>query len=167
MGNLESAMTDVHAAVAELIAASDRCQANWTAPAAPGKWSPSQIVEHVARALDESADVTAGKPTKFPKFPAIVRPLVRVVFFNRTVKKGTMPKAKTNPAMNPENGPATPTEGRARLNAAIARFDAASRALASQGKPLVHPIFGQVDIADHIRFQAIHARHHCKQMPGQ
>ena len=38
------------------------------APRAPGKWSPSQIIEHVARSLEESANMAAGRPSKFPSF---------------------------------------------------------------------------------------------------
>jgi hypothetical protein len=166
MSDLDSAMKEVHAAVGELIAAADRCSPIWTTPRAPGAWSPSQIVEHVARALDESAAISMGESTKFPTFPVFVRPLVRMVFFNRTLKSGAFPKAKTNPAMNPAQGPATPDEGRARLNIAAAKFDAASRALVAQGKPVSHPIFGQIDVGDHARFQALHTRHHCRQMPG-
>src|SRR5262245_7289575 len=118
MSNLDSAMGDVHTAVAELSAAGEHCGGSWTTPRAQGKWSPSQIVEHVARAFDESADVALGKPTKFPTFPFFVQPLVRGVFFNRILKTGKMPKAKTNAAMNPDHGQATAAEGRVRLNEA-------------------------------------------------
>jgi hypothetical protein len=166
MHNLDTAMADVRASVAELMAASERSAGpNWTKPSGPGKWSPAQIVEHVARAFETSADVAAGKPSMFPTMPRIVRPLARVAFFNRTLKSGKFPKAKTNPAMNPERGSATVDEARVRLNDAVAKFDAASRALVAQGRSMSHPIFGNVGVAEYAHFQAIHTRHHVKQMP--
>ena len=72
-------MTDINAALAasrlaveQLIATGERCGRVWTAPRAPGKWSPSQIVEHVARSLEESANMATGRPSKFPTHTATV-----------------------------------------------------------------------------------------------
>src|SRR4026209_2461289 len=73
------------AAVAELSAAAERAGAVWTKPRAPGKWSPSQVVEHVARIMEESANVAAGRPSKFPTIPFFLRPIVRVIVFKRTL----------------------------------------------------------------------------------
>ncbi len=67
--------------------------------------------------------------------------------------------------MNPERGSATVDQARVRLNDAVAKFDAASRALVAQGRSMSHPIFGNVGVADYAQFQALHTRHHCKQMP--
>lgn len=165
-------MADVNAplagnrdAVSELVGAAERCGAVWAAPRAPGKWSPSQIVEHVARSLDESANVVAGNPSTFPSLPFFLRPVVRGFLFNRVLKSGTFPKAKTNKAMNPERGPATPAEGRARLEAALARFDRACRACAETGGSVTSTTFGTVTVADYARFIELHTRHHCRQMP--
>ena len=52
-------------AMEQLIPAGERAGTTWTSPRAPGKWSPSQIVEHVARSLEESANMAAGRPSKF------------------------------------------------------------------------------------------------------
>jgi hypothetical protein len=68
---------------------------------APGKWSPSQIVEHVARMFEEAANVAAGRPSKFPTLPAILHPVVRI-FFRRSLKKAAFPKAKANKALDPQ-----------------------------------------------------------------
>jgi hypothetical protein len=121
-GEPESAMSDINRALAaskqaieQLIATGERCGLAWAAPRAPGKWSPSQIAEHVARSLEESANMAAGRPSKFPRLPGVVHPLVRGLLFKRVLRKGAFPKAKTNKAMNPVSGPATAAEGRARL----------------------------------------------------
>jgi hypothetical protein len=134
-------MTDINTALAaskdavdQLIVLGQKTGPAWTAPRAPGKWSPSQIVEHVARALEESANVASGRPSKFPKLPAILHPVVRGLLFRRVLKKAAFPKAKTNKAMDPASGPPTPEKGRARLESAHRTFDEACRQLASRGE---------------------------------
>ena len=73
MADLNSALAESRAALEQLIAAAERSGASWTTPRAPGKWSPSQITEHVARALEESGKNIKGEPNMFPSLPALVR----------------------------------------------------------------------------------------------
>jgi hypothetical protein len=164
MADVNTALAASKEAIEQLIVRGERCGPAWAAPRAPGKWSPSQIVEHVARSLEESANMAAGRPSKFPTLPAIVHPIVRGLLFKRVLRKGTFPKAKTNKAMNPVNGPATAAEGRARIETAHDTFDAACRQLASRGERMRTTIFGVVPVADYIRFMELHTRHHGKQM---
>src|SRR5205809_7457600 len=110
MADINTALDASKDAMEQLIIAGERTKSAWTSPRAPGKWSPSQIVEHVARALEESANVAAGRPSKFPKLPPVLHPVVRGLLFRRVLKKAAFPKAKTNKAMNPATGPATPSE---------------------------------------------------------
>jgi hypothetical protein len=153
-------------AVANLIAAAERSGGAWTVPRAPGKWSPSQIVEHVARSLDESANVVSGAPSTFPKLPFLLRPVARRFLFNRVLRNGAFPKAKTNKAMDPASGPATPAEARLRLEGALARFARECRARADVGGIVASTTFGTVSVSDYARFIELHTRHHCKQMPA-
>ena len=164
MVDIDAALTASREAVDQLIVAGERTGPAWTAPRAPGKWSPSQIAEHVARSLEESANMAAGRPSKFPRLPAIVHPVVRGLLFKRVLKKAGFPKAKTNKAMNPASGPATPAEGRVRLDAAHKTFDEACRAVASRGERMRTTIFGAVPVEDYVRFMELHTRHHGKQM---
>jgi hypothetical protein len=98
--------------------------------------------------------------------PAFLRPLARLVF-NRVLKKDAFPKGfKAHKAMNPTSGPATAAEARARLEEAYARFDQECRKRAASGRHLVSTGFGTVSVEDLVRFNAIHTRHHCKQMSG-
>jgi hypothetical protein len=166
MADVNSALRANHDAIAELIAAADRCEAVWTASPAPGKWSPSQIVEHVALSLMESANRVSGMPSRLPTLPSFLHPLVRAFLFKRVLKKGTFPKSRTNKAMNPASGPATPAEARIRLESALAQFDRACRACASAGGTVASPAFGTVSVEDYARFIEVHTRHHHKQMPG-
>lgn len=163
--DLEAALADHRDAVAALIAASEQCGDRWLVPSAPGKWSPSQIVEHISRALEESGHVAAGTPSKFPTLPAFVRPLVRRLFFNRVIGKRRLPKARTSRALNPAAGAETVALGRARLESTAAAFEQACRARAASSPTIDSSIFGRVSVADYALFQACHTRHHLKQLP--
>jgi hypothetical protein len=164
MADLNSALAASKEAIERLIASGEQTGPAWAVARAPGKWSPSQIVEHVARSLEESANMAAGRPSKFPRLPAVVHPVVRGLLFKRVLRKAAFPKAKTNKAMDPAAGPATPSEGRARLERAHASFDQACRQLVSHGERMRTTIFGTVAVEDYIRFMELHTRHHGKQI---
>ena len=164
MADIDAALEASREAIQQMILTGERCGPAWTAPRAPGKWSPSQIVEHVARSLEESANMAAGRLSKFPRLPAVVHPIVRGLLFKRVLRKGAFPKAKTNKAMNPASGPANSAEGRARLETAHKRFEAACRQIASHGGRMRTTIFGAVAVEDYVRFMELHTRHHGKQM---
>ena len=164
MVDLNSALVESRAALAKLIAAAAaKSGAAWTTPRAAGKWSPSQIVEHVARTLEESGKNIKGEPSAYPNLPVFVRPVIRGLFFNRVLKKNAFIKSRTNKALNPIAGPASPADGRARLQQAHAMFE---RACKDTGPRFNHGIFGDISTADYARFQALHTLHHTKQIPG-
>ena len=95
MPDINAVLTENRSAVDDLMVAADKSESVWTTPRAAGKWSPSQVVEHVAMVLEESGNVVAGAPSKFPTLPRFVRPLVRGIFFNRILKKEAFPKARS------------------------------------------------------------------------
>ena len=166
MADVNEVLAANRTAVNDLLAAAERTGDAWTRPRAPGKWSPAQVVEHVARALEESANVVAGTPSKFPTFPTVLRPIVRSLFFNRVLRKGAFPKAKTIKAMDPGSGSATPADARLRLEAALARFDEKCRGRAVSGQSVTSTLFGTVSVEAYARFQELHTRHHRAQVPG-
>ena len=53
MADISTALDASKDAMEQLIIAGERTKTAWTSPRAPGKWSPSQIVEHVARSLED------------------------------------------------------------------------------------------------------------------
>ncbi len=165
MAGIDAVLAANRAALDELIAAAESTGGAWATPRAPGKWSPSQVVEHVARALDESANVVADAPSRFPTLPGLLRPVVRGLFFNRILKSGRFPKAKTNRPFDPDRGPESPADARPRLEAALRRFEEACRARVAAGQPVHSTIFGKVSVEDYARFQELHTRHHCRQIP--
>jgi hypothetical protein len=165
MSELDEAIREVRAAVSEMVATAERAAATFTTPRAPGKWSPSQVTEHVARALEESANQVRDLPSKLPTLPALARPLIRVLFFNRVVRGAPFRNARTNPPMDPERGPGTPAEARARLEGALEGFEHACRERTAATR-VRSATFGPVTVPDLVRFQAAHTRHHTKQIPG-
>ena len=169
MEDIDTALAASRDAVDQLIRAGEQSGSAWTAPRAPGKWSPSQIVEHVARGLEEFANFAAGRPT-IPNPPAVVRAVVRPIagfIFRRVLRKATFPKGfKAHKALNPASGPATPAEGRIRLETAHKKFDEACRRIAADGRPMT-TLFGSNPVQDYVRYTEIHTRHHCKQMAAR
>ena len=163
MKTMADALTDVRAAVDAMASDLDRVADTWTTPRAPGKWSPSQVTEHVARALDESVHLCRGEPDRFPSLPAPVRFLARTLFFNRVVRSGRIPKARTNPPMNPGSGPASPAEGKARLATALSAFEEQARSLPANAR-VRSTAFGDISAMDWVIFQAAHTRHHHPQI---
>ena len=70
MADIDTALEASKDAMEQLILAGERTGTTWSSPRAPGKWSPSQIVEHVAPSLEESANMAAAVPPSFPSFSA-------------------------------------------------------------------------------------------------
>ncbi|HEX9085610.1 MAG TPA: DinB family protein [Gemmatimonadaceae bacterium] len=166
MLDLNTSLAGTRAAVSDLLAAADGAAASWTAPRAPGKWSPSQVVEHVARLMDESTKVVTGAPSEFPKIPIFFRPILRLLVFRRTLRRHAFPNMKAIPAFDPASGSATPAKARVRLEGVLRRFDQACRARAASGQDVKSTIFGPVSVAEFVKFQELHVRHHRLQMPG-
>jgi hypothetical protein len=167
---LEAAVTSVDSALAasweaaeRLIADAEATGSAWLTPPAPGKWSPSQIVEHVARSFDGSAQMAAGLPSAFPRLPGVIHPLLRIIF-RRIVKTARFPNGRTTKAMNPLAGPSTPADGQARLATAHGRLEAACRDLAARNALMQTTMFGAVPVEDFIRFLELHTRHHGRQI---
>jgi hypothetical protein len=160
---IDSVLAASREAAERLITDAEATASAWATPPARGKWSPSQIVEHVARSFDGSVQMAAGLPSAFPRVPAPIRPIVRVMF-RRIVKTAWFPRGRTTKAMNPLTGPPTPADGRARLAAAHDRFEAACRDLAARGAPMRTTMFGAVPVEDFVRFLELHTRHHDRQI---
>ena len=160
---IDGALALNRAAVDEMILAAERAESNWTTPRASGKWSPSQVTEHVARSLDEGANVVAGRPSHFPTLPFFIRPVARL-FFKRILKKQSFPRTKTPAPFDPDQGPESPAAARERLAAALAGFEQECRARAASGPDMSSGVFGTVLLEDYARFQALHTEHHRKQI---
>jgi hypothetical protein len=168
MPDLDALLAANRSAVDELSAVAERAQPHWHTPRAPGKWSPAQITEHVARSLEEGANVVAGRPSKLPTLPSFMRPIAGWML-RRTVRTGKFPKTKTTRGLNPEDTsptiPTSPAEARARLHSALATFERECRARVASRLPVESPAFGTVAVEDYARFTELHTRHHMRQIP--
>jgi len=169
MPDLAEVLEQNRRAVEDLLAASERVGGVWTTPRAPGKWSPAQVVEHVACALEQSAHVIAGRPAGFPRIPRLFRPLLRVFFFDKILRNEAFPGGlKTNRPLDPAAGPATPGGARGRVEGALRQLEQAAGARGPAAGRIDSTVFGRVTLEDYVRFQAIHTRHHSRQLvpPG-
>lgn len=165
MADITAEIAESRAALDELIATADAAEPNWTTPRAPGKWSPAQVTEHVARTFDQAADMIEGRPHGFPKMPSLLRPIFRAIVLNRVLRSGTFPKARTFKAFDPPEGPESPAAARERLETSLDRFLAVCQARAREDGSCVSSVFGRVPVGDYLRFTTLHTRHHQKQIP--
>src|SRR4030095_4073820 len=144
MTELNQALIRLHGVVAEFVAAAAVAAPRWTVPRAPGRGSPSEVVEHVARIMEESANVASGDPSKFPTVSRLLRPVARLMFFQRVLRRNSFLKLKTAGPFDPATGSPTPGQGRGRVEQALARFDKACRGRGGGGAEEAGTIFGRV-----------------------
>jgi hypothetical protein len=165
MTELETAMADNRAAVAEFMASVSALDpARWTRPRAEGAWTPAQIAEHIVLAYEYSADVVKGTATG--GVPRLFRPLLRRLVVHSTLKAGRFTRKGRAPAVfRPSATPLPKSELLDRLDRALGAFERAIRSGHPEGRHTVnHPAFGVVPTMDYVRLQAIHARHHRAQL---
>ena len=166
MSNVTPTIVDNREAVdAFITAARAVAPSAWTAPRAPGKWSPGQVTEHVAITYEISRAILNGKFSG-RSAPRPLRPLIRVLFLKPALKTGRFKKGAKAPApFQPTASPAGISDLAARLRGAAAAFEADVETAAQQGRTtLDHPFFGRIALADYARLQAIHTRHHSQQL---
>ena len=69
MADVNDVLAANRAAVLDLVTAAERSAATWTTPRAPGKWSPSQVVEHFEQMfgvkLEPVDDADEEEPMRF------------------------------------------------------------------------------------------------------
>ncbi len=150
-----------HLAVEEFLATARGVPAGaWAVPRAPGKWSPGQVAEHVARAYEVNGALFRGEaPGGLPKF---LRPLVRRFLLGMVLRKGDFPRGSRSPAiMKPDPTPAAQPVVIAQIEAAAREFEAEA---GKRSGSIEHPFFGQVPVTDMVRLQEIHTRHHRRQL---
>lgn len=135
----------------------------WSTPRAPGKWSPAQVVEHIALAYETNTQLLRGPvPGGAPRW---LRPVIRKFGLALVLRKGDFPRRSRAPkVMEPKASPAAapPSALLPRLESAAAVFESA--AAAHPIDTLEHPFFGKVPLADIVRLSEIHTRHHTAQL---
>jgi hypothetical protein len=168
MSKLNAAIAENHQAVDEFTATARGIDATrWTLPRAEGKWSPAQVVEHIALTYEYSRAVL-NHAAPGPSAPRFLRPLVRAFFVKPVLKNGRFkPNGKAPAMFQPSSAPGEAAELLPRLERAVRVFEEELRAADASGRStLDHPFFGTMPVTDYLRLQAIHARHHRAQLPG-
>jgi len=164
MNTANDLLTTIHAhqqEVAKFLSAARSVSAQWAQPRAPGKWSPGQVVEHLALAYETNRGILHGRaPMTAPRW---IRPLIRTFGLKPVLRRGRfIPGSKSPKIFRPGPVPAPPGELLQRLEAAAASFEADVAALKSE--TLDHPFFGRLGFSDFVRLQEIHTRHHRGQL---
>ncbi len=142
-----------------------RPEASWQ-QAPPGKWTPAQIVEHLALALEMSATTFAARRAKEPmaRRGTTLREKVGKVF---TFGLGWFPPGRKAPE---RTTPASRVDGHAaeaHFRAALAAWEALERDLLPARRHdlfVKHPRLGDLTFEEWGRFHIVHARHHARQI---
>jgi hypothetical protein len=142
-----------------------RSEADWQR-APPGKWTPAQIVEHLALGLESSAAAFAGRRAKAPmaRRPTTLSAKLGKFF---VFGLGRFPPGRRAP----EGATPAPRVARAAAEARFRRgldlWEQVERELLP-ARPydlfVKHPRLGDLTIEEWMRFHVIHARHHARQI---
>jgi hypothetical protein len=142
-----------------------RPEASWQ-QAPPGKWTPAQIVEHLALALELSATTFAARRAKEPmtRRGTTLREKIGKVF---TFGLGRFPPGLKAPD---RTTPPPQVDGRAaeaHFRSALAAWEAVERELLPGRRHdlfVKHPRLGDLTLEEWGRFHLVHARHHARQI---
>lgn len=166
MSNLKTVIANNRQAVTDfLTTAGAFAPSEWGRPRAPGKWSPGQVTEHLVLTYELGRGILHGT-FPGPTAPRVVRPLIRVLFLKRVLRRGQFGRpAKTLEPLEPAASPASPEVLAGRLQAAATAFEEDMETAARSGHAtLDHPFFGKVHLDDYVRLQVIHTHHHHAQL---
>lgn len=156
-------MTDLAALVLGPLAL--RPEASWQqAPA--GKWTPAQIVEHLALAMATSATTFAGRRGKEPmaRRGTTLREKIGKIF---TFGLGRFPPGLRAPERTTPPPRVAGAAAEAHFRAALATWQAVERDLLPARRSdlfVKHPRLGDLTIEEWARFHMVHARHHARQI---
>jgi hypothetical protein len=132
----------------------------------PGKWSASQVLEHLYLTYTGTIKgfekvLTSGKPLA-TRASLAHRALTFVV-----VGLGHMPAGRKTPAVAQPRG-VPPEKVRNELGATLAAMDAilaeCETRFGRRAKLLDHPILGPLSVTQWRKLHLVHGRHHCKQL---
>lgn len=131
-----------------------------------GKWTPAQIVEHLALGLNLSAQTLLSRRNHAPMSRRRRTPAEHVARFFIMGLRWFPPRRKaperTTPAARIDRATAE-----AHFLAGIEAWDQVDRALLPERRTNLfakHPRMGDLNVEEWMRFHRIHARHHAKQI---
>lgn len=143
----------------------EHSDADWERGSA-GKWTPAQIVEHLALGLNLSAETFQSRRNHAPMSRRRRTPAEQIarffIFGLRWFPPGRKAPERTRPA--PQINRAT---AEAHFLAGLEAWDQVDRALLPERRSdlfVKHPRMGDLTVEEWMRFHLIHARHHARQI---
>ena len=131
----------------------------------PGKWSLVQVVQHLGRGVDASANIfearaeKQGMKRRSTPGQAVARHLV--LGLGRLTRRREPPSATV-----PEDRP-DPEAALAQFRMGVARFQAMTETWLEERQLNVfarHPYLGDLNLPEWVRFHFVHGRHHTRQI---
>ena len=155
-------------AVSAFIArAQDLSPEEWEAPLDAGKWSPSQIAEHLRLAYTVFSSELEGGQGLRVRVTGWKQAWVRLRFLGRILRSGQLPAGARSPReARPGDGPFDRPVTLAAIARAASQFE---EALAGRwdhaNTRLTHHVFGRMSAKKAVRFVTVHTEHHTRQLP--
>ncbi len=168
MRTIQEVVTTDREAVDKIVARARAVPAEaWSTPAAPGKWSPGQVVEHVVISYGDGQQALLGA-SSMKALPRIVRPLIRKLMLPKILDTGRFPKGAKAPAsLQPAAFPGDREVLLGRLRTQAEAFRRTALELTGHGQShVVHPVFGKLPVSDYVLLCARHTAHHTAQIPA-
>lgn len=166
-GVFQGALREHRAAVEAYLSLIDGMDdAAWVRPHLPGKWSPAQITEHLALGYEAVVRELRGEGAMRLRAAPWLRAVLRWLYLPHALFHRSLPVRAVAPReMRPVSETIEKPAARARLDAAVRRFEEEAAAARLRGAPtrITHPYFGPVPLARAIRFLAVHVEHHQRQ----
>lgn len=142
-----------------------RAEADWYR-APPGKWSPAQIVQHLALSLETSARTFDERKAR-PPMQRRPRGMLQHLAYVLVLRLGWSPLERDAPAaVRPADRP-NARDVEQQFREAVARWRALERRLLPARATdlfLKHPALGDLTIPEWLRFHVWHCAHHAKQI---
>jgi hypothetical protein len=166
----QSRCADHQREISHFLADAERLDdAAWSLKPAPGKWSPGQIAEHLVLSYAAMRRELAGGVGLRLRTRFWRRLLIRWRFLPMILKSGRLPPGapavrEIRPADEPRARPVV--TGDLREQAALFEQEL-GRASDAGGGHLTHPFLGRLSAREALRFVAVHAAHHRRQLPGE
>jgi len=162
----QALVVDHRASVREFVAAARAVEdEDWERPAAPEKWAPSQVAEHLRVTYEVVLCELRGGAGIRVRLPWWRRAVLRATVLPRIVARGRFPSGA--PAVREIRPGAGPFERTATLAAVENLATAFAEQLAANPRAsLSHAFFGKMAAPVGLRVLAAHNRHHAAQMPA-
>lgn len=140
----------------------------WALAPQPGKWSPSEIAQHLILAYEPPLAELAGGRGFVVRVPWWKRVVLRWRVLPQILERGKLPRGAPAPReARPQGGIATPQEAVRLLRERSERFaQRLAEAEALRPVRLTHAYFGRLTAPQILKMMAVHAQHHRAQFPA-